>query len=155
MGAPLRQRRWAKALKGNASLYADVRQPLKRKWSDQELRASLGPKLKSFNAGEVARLKARKLYLQIHKHSGANKARQMCADQLEKFKQPGSATAAGTDPFSFEGEAMLDSGAAEHIIGLSTLSKAQGALVLKVPEREGRQFSTASGTIEPDRKIRL
>ena len=69
-------------------------------------------------------------------------------------KNPTLAVAAiGHDPFVYEGESLLDSGACEHICGLGLLSSCQKAVIFNVPEK--MSFATAGGLRSTQTKTRM
>ena len=54
--------------------------------------------------------------MKVHKHLGGQAAAEKWKELCSKGKVPLS-IAAGLDPYVYEGEAMIDSGAGDHIIG--------------------------------------
>ena len=125
------------------------------KYADQELRTATWLKAKSCKSGDAARLKARNLFMKICKPALSPKEAGLEWKRLcDLCKNPASAAASiGGDPFIYEGEAIVDSGAADHICGLQTLSKAQRPRIFTV--KRGVGFFTANGAINCNRKIRL
>ena len=133
----------AKRLGSPTGMLKDVRNT-GNKFSDADLRIASWLKHRSHKSSDSARLKARNLFMKLDKSLSAKDASQEWKRLCELGKNPSPAVAAlGHDPFVYEGESLLDSGACEHICGIGLLTGSQKAMIFKNDSE--MSFATAGG----------